>query len=1280
MNGGCSDVYQGCCQPPYANAHMSHGAMSHPNSPMSHPNSSLSHPNSPMPHSNSPMPHPNSPMPHPNGSMPHAMMQPQDVVRPHMYMNAPQSVMGPGGMMRGPFMPPHGMCRMPLGPRMAMRPVWPPAEEDPCSGGIKRKRGGGGSRGRKKVKAGPVDEYPSNSTPSPATTAPPSFLEDPNAYLAQQTAMLNNTMAGGLGQFSPQGNAAPQVTQPRPPSQATPVNSSAASIVNGQQQATYQPAGVPGNITGKNIINVSATDTSIVPLPSTVLIPARVSKASNVNSSNSAAAMAQATIQSIANSNSNGSTAKELRSEVTSAPNTSQTSQLNNLQIDALEIIPKTTLSSSCSSISATLRSITPPSQMITPAQACTSELTLVQANPPLITTDSHQNNHINSVSCASSVGGLNNISHNKSINHSRPRCSSPSVSFTNTVTSSSSTEPSSTSVTSSHKLTTSVATSPSDPSVLSSSFQQGNSSPINSFNSPLLNAANNRTHTDNKTPKSGVNYSRALVSPQSRGTEMLAIRSKVLRASPTSNFDMEKEEHCDGDDADDGTVSNDNSEVDEDNCSTNSFDVSPVCKVASVNRSNNKNRQINSNFVGRHSAGRKSLESLSTNSTGKLISPVSGVAVHRSQSSNDACNKPLSPGPISSSCTQTPLEMVQNIVSSIPLPPASPTLAPIPTSRNTPTFLAQSHQATTVALPQQLSALQPTLYDGMMRGGILVQQQAVANTNNNVVVMGNKTSGGTTTHLTLPPVQPVVHLVNPFSSSTPVIIQQAGGLGNIGICSTAQLMPTSAATFVAQTMQQQHQHRNISHGLMCHKSNASGLPHTSSPHLQVTQIMTTDMAAAVASARLSGMPELSPTGSSSSSTPSTVSTPHATPPESTPSPQPASKKKKRRRNNSGCKGVNNINDNPGCVQHQQPNILPATAAILMNSRQQQMVMAPHHQPQQHHHHFSSVANGAHLTTQVMTNSGNGAGGSATAGNIMTVQPPATTINVVQMVNANMAGGLTAGHLQVQPPTILVGSSAPPGVLLPPDATFLSTDPNTGLPAGLTYPLQIVGVTSQAQHMLAVRPPHTSAGKVVTNCLSSPTVCTEATPLQLYSPHHSTQATLSRHLCPPTAVIAPDYLTYQQHVFMQQQQLHDKAHDPFLTQHTTFIATGPVCSNSAITSSSCNNTTTPATSSLTASSSLVDSSGHSVSISTQTFQSEGDNCDVSSTGDIQQCRVPSSHCVSPNSPSHQSAEVTTTRLDEEPCGTPHKVQLDQPSPNSGHSSPAAGERALMKHS
>ena len=1255
--GSCgNEMYQGCCHPSY-------GATPH--------------------------------MPHP------AMMQqpPHDVMRPpQMYSNAPQGMMGPGVMMRAPYMPQVGMCRMPMGPRMAMRPVWtqPPAGEDPLlmGGGNKRKRGtgggggggGGGGRGKKKMKAVEESATASPVPPPSETGTPPSFLEDPNAYLAQQTAMLNNTMAGGLGQFSPQGTA---VSPQRPPSSsATSRSPSTATITTSATSATQS--------TSHNMYQsqlpacTSPANTAVVPLPSTVPIPARVSKATS--SSSSTVAMSQTTLQG--KSSSMVSPAPEIASSVfTSSVNTSSktaSSDANNssqflctgassTQPDNQDINQQL-FTQHQSKASIANNSVSVQSQIVQNFQSTevshnpiSEQINRTHKNqhePPLLE-PSYYNRHHSAISTAShscplettaSAACQPSIIQNLGYNPQQSRLSATSqnvayVSDKQTVLPLASCNVSTTigntsaplltdahnsSITSTQKLTTTLATSPNCQSPLSSTF--GAAPTFVSSPKPALQ--NVSSADDQSSPTTATSFSRSLVSPHNRGTEMLAIRSKVLRASPTSNFDLEKEDGFENDDGDDDTVSNDNSEI-EDNCSSHSFEMRVNRKPTPANT--NKPRQRMSNIkIGRGSPSRKSVDSAASSKT------ISAAAIaHRSQtnSNNDACNKPLSPGPISSSCTQTPLEMVQNIVSSIPLPPVSPTtVSSIPTSRNTQTFLAQPQQA----MAQQVSALQPALYDGLVRGGILVQQQAVASTSSNVVVMASKPN--VTSLGTLPSVQPVVHLMNPFSSTTPVIIQQAGGLSNIsaignisGICSTAQLIPTSGATFVAATAQNmQHQQRVISsHGVVVssHQSAACSLPNTSSPQLQVAQVVTSDLVMEGA---------VSPTGSSSSSsTPSIVSTPHTTPPEMIPSPQPAARKRKRRRNASG--NNNNQQQSSSTSPVQQANIIPATA-IIMNGRQQQVLMANPHQQ----HYATSVTNGGHLTTQVVTNS-------IASGSIM-APPPATAINVVQMVGTNMTGGLTAAPLQVQPPAILVGSAgAPPGVLLPSDATFLSTDPNTGLAAGLTYPLQIVGVAAPpTQHMITVRPPHTSAGKVV-NCLASPTVGNDQTAgIHLYS--HN------RQLCPPTAVITPDYLTYQQHVFMQQQQQQqqqqqhqlqqqDKARNAFIAaQPATLIAAGAAtaaASSTAITS--------------TTSSAMLDSNNHSVSISTQTLQCEGENCDVSSTGDMQQCRVPAAHSLSPNSPSHQSAEVTTTRLDEEPSSTPHKATPGNPSPGSGNSSPGVGK-------
>ncbi|KAA0186756.1 hypothetical protein HAZT_HAZT009773 [Hyalella azteca] len=672
----------------------------------------------------------------------------------------------------------------------------------------------------------------------------------------------------------------------------------------------------------------------------------------------------------------------------------------------------------------------------------------------------------------------------------------------------------------------------------------------------------------------------------QALGTEMLAIRSRVLRASPTSNFDVDKDDTQDTDCGDDD-ASNDTTSDPDDGCSNSAEALSASSLATLKNQATKPNNHTSIDP-----------DVLNTPLRGRLATRHSSFISNAHES--DSSNKPLSPGPISSTCSQTPLEMVQNIVSSIPLPPVShvcssassfpsdgvscslPSSASVTasTARHTPPFLPQAvggSQQSTLA-----TSLHHRIYDGVVRSGILVQQPTVAVSSSSVVVVsGPKHASHVASLSALQPVQPLVHLVNPFPSATPLIIQQTAGIGGLGsisaICSNAQILPTSCTAFVTT-----QQATPVSSGTR------TPLPlSSSSPQLQVAHVVTTDG-------------RLDSTGSPSGS--STVSTPHSTPPDPAPSPQPP-RKRRRRRNSSSSQAL--------------PNILPT---LIVNSRpQQQQLVVTGSQAR-----FTSQASSAG-THQVITN--------VSAGSMIAASAP-TAINVVQMVGPSMAGTLTAGTLQ--PPAILVGSSASPGVILPSDATFLSTDPNTCL----TYPVQIVGVTaSPAQQMVAVRSQgaSTEGGKIVT-CLSSPpAVSNNSGGVHLYA-HNANQAVMSaRSLGAPAAVLAPDYLTYQQHVFMQQ-PLVAKTSIAGLSPQGTVISAGQQH--------------------LLSSSSNCSDAGHSsVSISTQTLQNESENCDVSSTGDFQLCRVSCASSVSPNSPSHQSAEVTTTRLDEEPqrvSSTPHK--------------------------
>ena len=1123
----------------------------------------------------------------------------------------PQGMMG-NPMMRAPFMP-HGMGRIPVGPRMAggpMRPMWPGMEEEPVSGGSKRKRRTC-IRSRKKPRNDEVTPPPPLPPPHHmvgSSNVSPSFMEDPNAYLAQQTAMLNNTMAGGPGQFSPQGaNQHQHNISTRPPSnqeqhQSTSINHPSISSLVAPTSTS------------------SSEGQSIVPLPSTVKIPSRVSKATTVSQNVPVCSTITSSVSPTTNTNivtchspiCTTSSTDVISGEKFKIANCSgisssvdQTTSVSQPQIIACER-PSVSCGPSISNANV--------SPLNTPVSTKYDSNTLKTNQPPVTnsvkqTVSSSQFTHSssncatdNSSSTTPCVPPLpeNNPSKQQMMQvfEGEKKHPTENVDASNSCSSEKRPLPQ-------HSVTSEV-TQPSKEEPVAST-EDNSESLAEKSSSPLL-------------------FGRPVTS---RGTEMLAIRSSVLCASPGGDFE-------DGDDRSDP----------EDDSSNHADDANSVDQLKQFD---NSESEKNSNLCDNNS--RVVSETIKSSLNKTVASSSTTMKASSSPKAPDIViddgNKPLSPGPLNSNCSQTPLEMVQNIVSSIPLPPSSH--SPLPSAPN------NRQQSSFIPSQSASAALQgaPSLYD--VRGGIIVQQQTVAVTNSNnnsgVVVVGSApcSKPSVATLGALPSVQPLVHLVNPFPPATPVIIQQAAGnLGSLGtatICSTASLLPTSGGAFVAPQQQ------------VAVPSQHSPSYSSCSPQLQVAQVVTSDVVSVENSA-------VSPSGSTSSS--STVSTPHPTPPDLTPSPQSAvttrSSRRKRRRNDS------------------QPVVStaasqPIMSAIIMNGRQQPLVMATSHQPVQQ---FVATASASHQ----MTHSSGGVTNAGVTSSILAPSHPTSAINVVQMVAPSMAGNLTAAPLQVQPPTILVGSGASPGVLLPRDATFLSTDPNTGL----TYPLQIVGVaTPQAHHMLAVRPPHTTASKVV-NCLSSPTLGAGNAPsagsLQIYAtapPNHAANLE-TRNLCPPTAAafITPEYVTYQQNVFMQQQQ-QQNSEKTFMVANTSVTTLVGNSHSSAITTMSASSSCPPAVAPAVGNSS-------SVSISTQTQQQspgQENSCDVSSTGDIQQCRgssnisrplssggvPPAAPSLSPNSPSHQSAEVTTTRQDEDQPATPHKTAP----PLSESSPPANGE-------
>lgn len=114
--------------------------------------------------------------------------------------------------------------------------------------------------------------------PGPPSSGP-SFMDDPSGYLEQQTALLNNTMAGGgMGQFSPQ---APGIS-PRPPAPSAPHSAApptSVMIMPQQQLQAQSQAGPMGASSSVSLTAQVSSSPAVVPLPSNVPLPARVSKA-----------------------------------------------------------------------------------------------------------------------------------------------------------------------------------------------------------------------------------------------------------------------------------------------------------------------------------------------------------------------------------------------------------------------------------------------------------------------------------------------------------------------------------------------------------------------------------------------------------------------------------------------------------------------------------------------------------------------------------------------------------------------------------------------------------------------------------------------------------------------------------------------------------------------------------------------------------------------------------------------------------------------------------------
>lgn len=758
-----------------------------------------------------------------------------------------------------------------------------------------------------------------------------------------------------------------------------------------------------------------------------------------------------------------------------------------------------------------------------------------------------------------------------------------------------------------------------------------------------------------------------------------------------------------------------------------------------------------------------KDMGSISGNSENEESSPDQFSMNGNSNGSEGALsNKPLTPGPPGVSTetggvTQSPLEMVQSIVSSIPVPsslsPVRPGLqqpTPIPTIPTQPQSQLPQQQTT---VPMSVSpgmysvpmSTNVTVYGGansnnMVRGpgpvlvggppgqsGVFVTSGSGCNGPTNMVVVSSpfNTKGGTAgvnvtsgvagvvgVQAAMPqvqvqqhmqplqqhiqpqlqpqiqpqlqpqlqqfqPVQPVVQLVNTFATmQAPVIIQNGGNIiqSSTGILHSPggmlagppsltqgtivtgqQLVPTQATLAVEGTHHQQQQSQ-------------VGQPQ-SSPHLQVAQVVTTGLTGeAVEDARTSN----ASTPLAAGSTPSTPhSTPGSTPGSDTPSSGGSSggRRRKRRRNTSTPQGTASSQSSPQQQQQQQQGIVPTI--IMGNKVQQHMVMNGPHMTQVAPYGTMGTVTAAGQMAQVATGAGQVGGGQMLQA--ATAQGTGA-INVVQMV------GNTLPNLPVQvhnPPAILVGSAPPQGVVINQlaDGTFISTDPSTGM----SYPVQlqlsgghIVGMTPTGNAaggmvgplphgaatggmpaMVAVRPPvtHTTAvvnGPKVVNISPSASAHLAGTGVHVMPvtaatayPAPGTNVSPGQAVCVNQGAVPPVVVTSE-----------------YTGGQPVVMGAGGCSSNTTVVQHK--TTIVQQRTTLVATQGGGETGTHS-SVSTQTPGSLGES-DVSSSDCV--------GVVAPASPSHQSAEVTTTRHDED--ATPPS---DLPPPLPPHS-PDKTKRAI----
>ena len=588
---------------------------------------------------------------------------------------------------------------------------------------------------------------------------------------------------------------------------------------------------------------------------------------------------------------------------------------------------------------------------------------------------------------------------------------------------------------------------------------------------------------------------------------------------------------------------------------------------------------------------------------------------------SAEIANKPLTPGPADSVVnTQSPLELVQNIVSSIPLPSSvEEVLQPFP-GRSNPAVVPV--QASPVSQPQQMQ-LGSQVYNGMqgvmynpgssnsnvLRGasGPLVihgssqslPQGVIVGNNPNMVMVtspfnskvsvaapaictnvnpapgnGQTPTQHSITHVQshLQPIQPVVQFVNTFAAmqAAPVIIQNGSNIiqpNSGGVIGSASILNNS--NFVA------------SQPVLAMDS--------SSHQLQVVTSAEEDTAPV-------------------SSTPSESSQGSITPPSG------ASRKRKRRRNTS-------------TPQNVQSNVMPT---IIMG-KPQQMVMNGHQISP-----YGNIATVAGSNVPTMPN----------GGQMLAPQHSNNPINVVQMVSGPMAAPV---HVQQPTQAIIVPSHTTSGVLINqlPDGTFISTDPNTGV----SYPVQlqlresrIVGVTPVSNANVVAPLNNSVSGGAAVMTLQQPQINATVSSAKLVNMSSSEPSHLHQgNQTVPDAVLPTHFQTSST----------ASASSQASAQPATIENCSSTLLSQKITTMVSQQQTTVVTTARQGS--VVETRS---SVSTQTNSSVSESDVTSSDGGMANATL--HHDSLTISPSHQSAEISTTRLDDYSVSTPESVILTPP--------------------